>query len=328
VEPQIRSAALKRSLLCCAALLVAGCAGIQSTFSAFGGEAQATRVLALTMFAAAAVIWVGVLALAVHAVRAPAGRLDHAGGNRMILWLGAVGPTVLLALLLIASLPNMRALTAGPRDLTIAVDGEQFWWRVRYQPADREPIETANEIRVPVGRIVRFALASPDVIHSFWIPGLAGKVDMIPGRTNELIATATRPGIYRGVCAEFCGLSHANMAFDVIAMEPTAFDDWLAELARPAAPFEHPGRPLFEDYGCAGCHVVRGHFAGGAIGPDLTHFGRLRKFGAGTLPLTPDAIGGFIVNSAAAKPGSLMPAFDGMPVEDAAAIAAYLQELR
>jgi cytochrome c oxidase subunit 2 len=304
---------------------------VQSTFSAFGAEALATRTLGTSMFVVAAVLTVAVLALAAHAVRAPQGRLDHAGGMRMILWLGAVGPTLLLTALLAFSLPMMRPLTAEPGDLRIMVDGEQFWWRVRYGRAGTRDedalVVTANEVRVPVGRTVVFVLESPDVIHSFWIPGLAGKVDMIPGRSNELVARATAGGVYRGACAEFCGLSHANMAFDVEAMAGAAFDAWLETLASPAAEVSHDGRQLFEEYGCAGCHVVRGHFAGTPIGPDLTHFAARRSFGAGTAPMTVEALAPFIVDSAALKPGSMMPPFEHMPLQDAQRIAAYLLEL-
>src|SRR3546814_3750437 len=133
--------------------------------------------------------------LRLSAVRTPAGRLDHRHGMRAILWLCAIGPTLLLTTLLVLSLQKMRTLPVEPGDLRIAVGGEQFWWRVRYLPAGGQPVETANEIRVPVGRTVAFALTSPDVIHSFWIPGLAGKVDMIPGRTNDLVFRATEAGV-------------------------------------------------------------------------------------------------------------------------------------
>lgn len=324
----MRAAGLVRLTTSAAAALLGGCAGVQSTFSAFGVEAESLRTLTIAMAGAAAVITMGVLWLARHAYRAPHGQLDYKGGMRVIFWLGAVVPTSILALLLVTSLPIMRTMATQPAEFRIAVDGEQFWWRVRYLPADEEHVETANEIRVPVGRTVAFALASPDVIHSFWIPGLAGKVDMIPGRTNDLVVRATKAGVFRGVCAEFCGLSHARMAFDVIAMEPAAFDQWLAEVARPAIGADAPGRQLFEDYGCNGCHVIRGHFTDSPIGPDLTHFGSRRSLGAGTLPMEPAAISRFIRDPAATKPGALMPAFRTMPDEDAAAIAAWLAELR
>lgn len=308
--------------------LLGGCGGIQSTFSAYGAEAESTRTLTWAMVVATTLITIGVGWLALHAVRTPAGRLDHQGGMRVILWLGAVIPTLYLTVLLVSSLPTMRSLEAKAGDLEIAVDGKQFWWRVQYRPAGGQAVETANEIRVPVGRTVSFSLASPDVIHSFWIPGLAGKVDMIPGRTNKLVVLATEAGNYRGVCAEFCGLSHARMAFDVVAMEQDAFDQWLVENARPAAASNRPGRQLFEEYGCGGCHGVRGHFAGNPIGPDLTHFGSRRSVGAGTLPMSPESIRGFIRDPSASKPGSLMPSFAEMSTEDAQAIATYLAELQ
>jgi cytochrome c oxidase subunit 2 len=287
-------------------------------------------LLAIVMFLVAGAITVAVLALALYAARAPHGRLSLEAGMRLVLWLGGIVPTVVLAALLSASLPMMRARTAELPELTIDVTGEQFWWRVRYPVgnADDAFVETANEIRVPVGRVVAFRLKSPDVIHSFWIPGLAGKMDMIPGRTNELVARATRAGEFRGACAEFCGLSHAHMAFDVIAMESAAFDDWLAAAAEPAAPTEHPGRALFADYGCTACHVVRGHFESSGIGPDLTHFARRTSFAAGMLPLEQTVLERFVVRSSALKPGSRMPAFADMPADDVAELAAYLLALR
>lgn len=309
-------------------ILLAGCEGGQSVFSPFGVEAESVLRITWAMVITCALITVGVLGLAWHAARAKEGALDHKAGMRVILWLGAIGPTVFLATLLVYSLPQLRKLEAANGDLRIAVDGEQFWWRVRYLSAGEKAVETANEIRLPVGRTVAFHLASPDVIHSFWIPGLAGKMDMIPGHANQLVVRATRAGIFRGVCTEFCGLSHAHMAFDVVAMEPRAFDQWLAQLAGPAHATDVPGRKLFENYGCHGCHAVRGHLAGSAIGPDLTHFGSRRSLGAGRLPMTHAFISHFIRDPAASKPGVLMPSFLEMPAADADAIATYLAELR
>ncbi len=324
----MRFAALLRPSMLAVVPALASCNGVQSALTPFGAEAETTRDITVAMTIGAAVLTIAVLLLARHAVRAPEGRLDHAGGMRVILWLGAVIPTIVLGLLLVISLPTMRSMATSPGDLRIGVSGEQFWWRVRYDSGAGAAVETANEVRVPVGRTVSFQLESPDVIHSFWIPGLAGKVDMIPGRTNDLVVRATRAGVFRGVCTEFCGLSHARMAFDVLAMEPAAFDRWLAELARPASASNAYGRELFEEYGCHGCHVIRGHVTGTPIGPDLTHFGSRRSLGAGTLPMSPAAIARFIRNPASIKPGALMPAFGTMSQEHADSIAAYLQELR
>lgn len=325
----VRPRALLVGLLPVVAGVLGGCEGVQSAFTVFGAEAESTRRLAVVMFVGATVITVAVLLLAWHAVRTPPGRLDHDGGMRVILWLGAVFPTVVLTLLLAWSLPTMRTLGAEEGGLEIAVDGEQFWWRVTYRPPGGDPVVTANEVRVPVGRTVTFLLDSPDVIHSFWIPGLAGKVDMIPGRTNRLVARATRPGEFRGVCAEFCGVSHARMRFDVAAMEPEAFDRWLAEQARPAVAAAEPeGRALFDRYGCDGCHAVRGQFEGSAIGPDLTHLGSRRSIAAATLPMEPAALARFVRDAGEVKPGSLMPTFTHMPPAHAEAIAGYLMGLR
>ena len=301
--------------------------GIQSAFSPFGVEGESTLRLTWVMIIAAALITIAVLWLAAHAARTDNSRIDHRRGMQVILWLGAIGPSLLLTALLVHSLPKMRPLPVTGQDLRIAVDGEQFWWRVRYL-ARPGMVETANEIRLPVGRTVLFQLSAPDVIHSFWVPGLAGKMDMIPGRTNTLAVRATRPGIFRGACAEFCGLSHARMAFDVIVMDADEFDAWLASVSRPALPVTGRGRELFARSGCAGCHAIRGHFAGTPIGPDLTHLGARRSLGAGTLPMTLEALSGFIRDPSASKPGALMPSFTELPAGDAHAIAAYLLELR
>jgi len=318
----------RRRLASILAPFLGGCAGVQSTFSAFGTEAESTRAITLGMTIAGVLIVAGVAALVVHAIRSPPGRLDHRRGMRVILWLGGIGPVVLLTVLLLLSLPTMRSLRAEPGGLVIAVDGEQFWWRVRYAVTPERIVESANEIRLPVGRTVTFELVSADVIHSFWIPGLAGKMDMIPGRDNTLVVHATRTGRFRGACAEFCGLSHARMAIDVVVLEAPEFDRWLAQAQRPAPDAPDAGRDLFGAYGCDGCHAIRGHFAGSTIGPDLTHLGFRTSLGAGASAMTRDAVARFIHDSSSLKPGSRMPAFPKMPPDDADRIAAYLMDRR
>ena len=310
-----------------AALLVAGCNRHQSALSTFGAEAEAVRTMTIVLVIGAVVIAAGVAALMYRATHAPEGEMTMEGGLKLVLWLGGIGPAIVLAALLIYALPTMRPRTVGPGDLRIESVGEQFWFRVRYRAPGARPVETANEVRIPVGRTVLFELTGGDVIHSFWIPGLAGKMDMIPGRVNRLPVMATRPGRFRGVCTEFCGLSHALMAFEVVAMEPAAFDRWLQEQRRPAVASAVPGRALFAGYGCGGCHAIRGAGQGGAIGPDLTHFGARRTLGAGILPQTEDAVARFIRHPEAAKPGVRMPAFPHMPERDAVLIARYLKGL-
>ncbi|WP_242116172.1 cytochrome c oxidase subunit II [Sphingomonas lacusdianchii] len=321
---------VKASCGVAALFVLGGCNRHQSALTVFGEEAATVRHLTIVMLVGAIVIAAGVAALMITAVRAPEGRLTLSSGMRLIGWVGGVVPVVVLLGLLLYSLPAMRPLPVAQGDLRIAVEGEQFWWRVQYQPPGAAPVVTANEIRVPVGRTVQFDLTAGDVIHSFWIPGLAGKMDMIPGRTNRLIVRASRPGTFRGVCTEFCGLSHALMAFDVVAMEPAAFDAWLANERRPAAPAAATaaGARAFAANGCAGCHAIAGTDAAGQIGPDLTHVGSRTSLGAGNQPMSRAALVRFIEDAPAVKPGARMPAYPQMSRQDAQAIAAYLESMK
>ena len=176
--------------------------------------------------------------------------------------------------------------------------------------------------------MVVLRLTSGDVVHSVWIPGLAGKTDMIPGRETLMTVRATQAGVYREQCMEFCGLSHALMAFDVVAMEPAAFDRWLAEQGATASAVVSPGRAAFACYGCGACHAVRGTGEGGRIGPDLTHFGSRGSLAAGVLRPTEANVAAFIRRPDRFKPGVRMPAFAAMPASNAHAIARYLTGLR
>nr|WP_218149643.1 cytochrome c oxidase subunit II [Sphingomonas rubra] len=311
------------------ALLLAACNRHQSALAPFGAEAASTRTLTIVLLVAAVVIAASMTLLMRHAIRTPGERLTHDQGMKLVLWAGGVFPTILLFALLAASLPLMRPAPVSPADLRIKVEGEQFWWRVVTAPGPGQLV-SANEVRLPVGRTVAIDLAGGDVIHSFWIPGLAGKMDMIPGRINTLVVRADKPGRYRGVCTEFCGLSHALMAFDVVAMEPAAFDGWMAGQrgASATASAAAPGAALFARYGCGGCHAIRGTDAASAIGPDLSRYGNRATLAAGILPMTTANTAAFIRHPEATKPGVRMPAFDHMPEADAVAIATYLQGLK
>jgi cytochrome c oxidase subunit 2 len=307
-------------------LLPAACSGRQSALAPFAQDAHDVRHTTILLTVGAAIIFVSVIALLVVAIRTRSGRVGLAGGMRLILWGGAIIPTIVLGALLIYALPTMRPRPAADGDLHVTVRGEQFWWRVQYRPSGGgAPVEEANELRLPVGRTVALDLTAQDVIHSFWVPGLAGKMDMIPGRTNRLVVRADRPGRYRGVCAEFCGLSHALMAFDVVAMPPREFDAWLARAARPVVA---GGGEAFARHGCGGCHAIRGTGQSGTIGPDLTHFGARASIGAGTLPMNRAALVRFIRTPAAVKPGARMPAFEHVPAAEIDAIADYLLSRR
>lgn len=314
-----------KALIAGAFVPLAGCNTHQSTLAPFGADAADIRHLFIVMLIGAVIIAGGVALLMRHAVRAPEGELGLDKGMRLVLWLGGVIPAIVLLGLLAYSLPYMRPRSYGPADLQIAVEGEQFWWRVTYRPVGAPPVESANEVRIPVGRTVAFRLTAADVVHSFWIPGLGGKMDMIPGRTNTLVVRADKPGRYRGQCAEFCGLSHALMAMDVVAMEPAAFDAWLAAQRRPAPSTGSAGARAFAAYGCNGCHTIRGTGAAGTIGPDLTHLGSRATLAAGILPMNTANLAAFIRHPERTKPGVRMPAFPQMSEPEATAIARYLQ---
>ena len=214
--------------------------------------------------------------------------------------------------------------------LTLQVTAHQWWWEVRYlDPVAGRVFTTANEIHIPVGQPVRVILASPDVIHSFWVPKLAGKMDVIPGVTNVTWIEAAAPGRYRGQCAEFCGLQHARMAFFVTADRPADFNAWRdGQLAPPPAPASAEvaqGSALFAAR-CASCHTVSGTPAGGIVGPELSHLATRATLAAGTIPNDAAHLSAWIADPAAIKPGVLMPKVPMTPAQRAQVVA-YLQSL-
>ncbi|WGF87449.1 cytochrome c oxidase subunit II [Marinivivus vitaminiproducens] len=324
------------TLFSCTSLSIAlaACTGRQSALAPGGVEAAAVAHLFWVMLTGAALVWLAVMMLVLYAGRSRRRVHSHETGGRLILWGGAVFPVVTLTLLLAYGLwlmPSIRPLAEEDPGLRIEVSGERFWWRVRYVPmAGGPPVETANDIRIPVGERVEFVLTSPDVIHSFWIPPLGGKMDMIPGRTNRLTLEADRPGSHRGVCAEFCGTSHALMAFTVEAMEREAFDTWLKGQARPVAAEQAQarGHDVFMAQGCNACHTIRGTEANGVIGPDLTHLADRPTLAAGIIPNEPDALARFIREPDWVKPDVHMPGYGMLPDADLDALVAYLGSLR
>jgi cytochrome c oxidase subunit 2 len=211
----------------------------------------------------------------------------------------------------------------------IAVAGEQWWWRVRYRMSDGRVIESANEIRLPVGEQVVFELTTADVIHSLWIPKLAGKLDMIPGRTTRLTVIANSTGVSRAQCAEYCGGAHAMMALLVIVMEKEEFERWLeAESAPAKEPADQVGERLFQITGCGACHVVRGTRAKGKIGPDLTHLGNRHSLAAATLTNDAASIALWISDNQHIKPENKMPPYKIFSEAELAAISRYLAGLK
>lgn len=241
--------------------------------------------------------------------------------------------TLLLLLLLVASVFTDRALASLPlKDaLQIDVTAHQWWWTVRYGSEPADTFETANEIHVPVGRPVIVRLKSDDVIHSLWIPSLAGKKDLVPGRTAVMAFRADQAGLYRGQCAEFCGLQHAFMAFTVHAEPPEDFEAWRQAQLKPAAEPTDPqalrGREVFLARSCALCHAIQGTQAQGKRAPDLTHIASRPTLAAGTLPNTLAHLKSWILDPQRHKPGTNMPATP-LTTEELDALAAYLGGLK
>jgi cytochrome c oxidase subunit 2 len=229
------------------------------------------------------------------------------------------------------SVGQMMGTAAYKNAPVVEVTGKQWWWRVRYLSGSDVIAETANEIHMPAGVPMKFKLQTTDVIHSFWVPNLSGKMDMIPGRTNEIWIRADREGVWRGECAEFCGAQHAHMQFEVIAENPDKYSEWLARQKRPAeqpvSPAAQHGMEVFVSGPCVMCHTVRGTPAAASAGPDLTHVAGRRKIAAGTLANTRGHLGAWIVNAQGIKPGSRMPRLTLEPGH-MDALVAYLETLR
>lgn len=307
----------------------------QAVLSPSGLDAESIATLGWIMFGSGAAVFLGVVGLAAYALLGGEGPRRYLASRSFVVAAGVLFPAATLTALLIYGLILTGARVAAPEAdaLRIEVTGEQWWWRVRYPgEANAAPMVTANEIRIPVGRQVEIRLASADVIHSFWVPSLAGKVDMIPGTVNRIRLRATQPGTYRGQCAEYCGGPHALMAFYVVALDPAQFEDWLAAqrgpAAKPLTPTQMQGEGLFLSTGCGGCHAIRGTPAAGTIGPDLTHVGSRLSIAAATLPSTATSFARWISDNQHIKPNNRMPAFGILSNDQLAALGAYLAALK
>ncbi|VWX62854.1 Cytochrome c oxidase subunit 2 [Burkholderiales bacterium 8X] len=310
--------------------------GAQSALQAAGPVGQTLLDVSLVLTIGAALIFAGTMLLLFFAVRRGPTELSRAQKRAWVLGGGLVFPTVVLIALFFYSQwhkPPWRPMP--PKDaLIVGVTGNMWWWDVRYSdPATGTEIRTANEIRIPVGRPVFFGLSSADVIHSFWVPTLGGKMDMLPGRVQHLQLQADRPGTFRGQCAEYCGGQHARMALQVVALPPAEFDAWLAGQARPAAARPASelvrGRDAFLANRCDACHAVRGVSEQSRLGPDLTHVGSRLQLGAGTIGNDPEQLEAWIAHIQQLKPGARMPSSAGrLDAETLSSIAAWLAQLR
>jgi cytochrome c oxidase subunit 2 len=312
---------------------------IQSPMSTLGaGSPEAARVTHLTWFLIilATVVYAIVIGVMLVAIRR--GRSGSSAdvdltrvGVRPVIIGGAVIPGVILVILFVAGLCAMRAYPTpvGTTPVRFVVIGHQWWWEVHYPSL---AIATANEIHLPVNRPVQLLLQSADVIHSFWVPRLQGKIDVIPGDTNLIRFTATKTGRYRGQCAEYCGMQHANMAFEVVVDDDSTYQRWLATQQQPAAPptdsVSRLGEQLVVQGPSAMCHTIRGTPAAGIVGPDLSHLASRATIAAGALPNDRASLAGWISNAPALKPGVGMPALPQFTGRQLLAITTYLESLR
>jgi cytochrome c oxidase subunit 2 len=329
-----RLAALSATLF----LFLAACAGNapQDTLKPKGDVARRIADLINPVFVVAGVVFVlveGLIIIALVKFRArpdsPEPEQIHGSSRLEVGW--TLAPAVILLLVAVPTIKTIFDLARKPADaVNVTVTGHQFWWEIHY---DDLGVTTANELRMPVGRPVEITLKSDDVIHSFWIPPLGGKTDVVPGRENHMHYSADGPGTYLGQCTEFCGASHANMRARAIAMSPVDFDAWVnGQKAGPVAPqgatVAEEGMNVFSQRGCAGCHTIEGVSAG-KVGPNLTHFATRTSF-AGSIFDNNDAnLHKWLGDPQAVKPGNKMviPGAKLNP-DEINKLVAYLDTLR
>jgi cytochrome c oxidase subunit II len=260
-------------------------------------------------------------------------------GDRLVIWGGVILPLPILAIVLgytvysgnVTATPVEASAVGASPHVTVDLVGFQFWWEVRYL---EQEVTTANEIHIPAGEPVLFRVTSADVIHSFWVPQLHGKIDLIPGQTNSIWLKADEPGVYRGLCAEFCGQQHAFMHLLVVAQPRDEFDAWIEHQRQPAAEPANDlalaGQQVFMGAACVYCHNVRGlnqEAATESVGPDLTHVASRMTLAAGMLENNRGNLGGWISDPQGIKPGNKMPP-TRMSSEEFTALLAYLEDLR
>lgn len=335
---------LQRLLLlfaCC--VWFPGCSGIQSPLDAAAPQAERIEDLWWLMFYILTVVYLIVMLVLMFATfRRRRGEVvtesaepkpeRRASRNVSV----AVGATVvILFVLLVSSFLVGRGLfpiPPGSSPLTVEVTGHQWWWAVRYlHPVPSQTLTTANEIHLPVNRPVLFRLNSTDVIHSFWVPNLHGKTDLIPGHPAETWITPTRVGVFRGQCAEFCGYQHAHMSFVVVVEPEEQFKNWYAAQLQsaptPSTPETLRGQQVFLSGPCVMCHRIQGTDAGGNVGPDLTHVASRQTIAAGTLDTSRDHLRQWITDSQQYKPGNRMPPVP-LAHDDLERLLDYIQSLK
>lgn len=317
-------------------LLLPGCSGSQSALNPAGEGATQIANLWWLFFAVCAAVYVLVMAAVIVAALRTRSDPDRLSERRLGIAVGsATAVTIaILFILLLSSIFTGRALgdlDAEPH-LRIVVTAQQWWWKLDYHhPDPSKRITTANEMVIPVGTPVQLELRSRDVIHSLWIPSIHGKRDLIPGRTTTFVIRADRAGRFDGQCAEFCGIQHAKMRLQLVALPPSDYEAWAANQLLDAAPphtsAEARGRDVFLSGSCPLCHTVRGTPARGTNGPDLTHLASRRMIAANSAPNLPGHLAGWVVDPQSIKPGNHMPP-NPLPGEDLQPLVAWLRSLK
>jgi cytochrome c oxidase subunit 2 len=320
---------------------LSGCAGSQSALDPKGPQAGRLAELIWIFIAVSTVIWLAVMVvLLIAVVRRTPDRPEPLAfrartEQRSILAVaGATAATlaIVIALTALSYLSQRHLFAKQPSDVVIKITGHQWWWDIRYESDHPDQVvTTANEIYIPAGEPVTVKLAASDVIHSFWIPSLMGKMDLIPGQDNELQFTADRPGIYRGQCAEFCGWQHAHMGIMAVVLQKDQFSAWrTAQIAPAAVPNDavrQKGAAIFQGKACVMCHTVRGSSAGSRAGPDLTHFASRKSIASATLPMSRGNIAAWVVDPQGIKPGTNMPNVP-LAADEIDPLVSYLEGLR
>lgn len=331
-----RSVAGRAFVVAGAAVLTSACSGDPpSTLDPKGSGAERIADLTYLLLWISAIAFVIVcIGLAASVIRGRRKSFDVdmrevRWGGPFILVSGGIVPALVLAGVFAVSVRDQALLSKAAEDsvMTIDVVGHLWWWEARYPNG----AVTANEIHIPVGETVRLRLTTDDVIHSFWVPQLQAKTDMINGHVNTMWLDAVEPGRYRGQCAEFCGLEHAKMLFFVVAQPRAVFDEWLAnealDAAAPFTPVAEEGERLFLEGSCAGCHAIRGTEADETLGPDLTHLATRETLASGIIPNTRENLEELVLHPQSVKPGITMPP-TSLSDDELNALVEYLQQLR
>lgn len=314
----------------------------QSALDPAGPIAQMQHDLFMWTVYVAIFIFIGVVGVMLYTIfryrRKPGETMPkQIEGNATLEVVWTILPVIIVITIAVPTVQGLFYMSEPPTEdvLDVHVVGHQWWWEFQYPDYD---IVTANELHIPTGKVVNLTLESSDVIHSFWVPNLAGKIDTNPGEINTLWLQADEAGVFHGQCAEFCGIAHANMRFRVIAQEPDEFEAWLAgwdeealvvaaDVTEDTPELVARGAKYFEERQCFACHAIEGTQFVGEVGPNLSRFGQRSTLAAGILPNTPENLSAWIQNPQDIKPGNQMPSL-GVPDDEAEAIVAYLHSLQ